>query len=183
MVRSPVARHQCEPSIPVGRFWPALHLDILARWRNLLAAMPLAFAAALFLPSVAVASDVEFGGTVSYTFNDTTARLTADRIQNFDTSGSSGSLRLELWAATSPYSGGTFTGYKLAQASLGILPYNNYYSMVDIDGIAFNPPPDGTWIFILFVTEYTGSVLNDGYSIDDWVNFAMPVVIGNPPPP
>jgi hypothetical protein len=45
-------------------------------------------------------------------------------------------------------------------------------------------PPDGTWYYVVFLTEFTGAPTNDGYTVDDWV--VMPgtftVGTGSPPP-
>ncbi len=148
-----------------------------------IALLPIALAFLAFAPDKAEASDVEFVGNVGYSYLGNTAVLTANEVANFTSSGFSGTLRLELWAFPAPYTGAAQIGYKLAEYTLGQLIAGFHYSNISSGSIAFAPPPDGTWIFTLFVTEYTAASLDDGYSPDDYVNFTTPVVFGPPTPP
>jgi hypothetical protein len=114
-------------------------------------------------PLSAGASNVKFVGNATYTFNGKVAVLTADEIRNFDASGSSGPLHLELWAVATPFDGGPVTGYKLAEYTLGQLVAGFSYSNVSSGSVPFTPPPDGEWTYTMFVTEYTsGAPVDDG---------------------
>lgn len=128
------------------------------------------------------AANVQFVGVVGYSYVGNSAILAADKVQNFDVGGISGTLRMELWAFVSPYAGGATSGYKLAQYSLGQLNGNSFFSNITSGTIAFAPPPNGTWYFSMVLTEFIGTGVNDGYATRDYVNFATPVVIGPPPP-
>ena len=123
----------------------------------------LALAGGVLAPVSAGASNVRFVGNAGYTYNGNTAVLTADEIRNFDASGSSGPLHLELWAVSSPFDGGPVTGYKLAEYTLGQLVAGFSYSNVSSGTVPFTPPPAGSWTLTIFVTEYTSGVpVDDG---------------------
>ena len=131
------------------------------------------------------ASNVQFVGHVGYSYVGNTAVLTADKVQNFDVGGFSGTLQMELWAFASPYTGAATVGYKVAQYSLGQLSGGVFLAGISSGTIAFVPPPNGTWYFSMGLTEYIGTGVNNGYATRDYVNFPTPVVIGpgTPPPP
>ncbi len=92
-------------------------------------------------PVDAVASNVKFVGNAAYTYAGNVAVLTADEIRNFDSSGASGPLQLELWAIAGPFGGGPVTGYKLAEYTLGQLGPGFSYSNVSSGSVPFTPPP------------------------------------------
>jgi Repeat of unknown function (DUF5648) len=108
--------------------------------------------------------------------------LTAATIHNYSATFSSADLRMELWALPAPFSGGVGAGYKLAEYPLASLTPGSEYTNVDSGTIAFTPPPSGTWYFVMILTEYSGASFDDGYTIDNWFNFATPVVFGSPQP-
>lgn len=80
----------------------------------------------------------------------------------------SGSVLFKLWATTTPYSGGTITGYELVeyQPTNSTLPNNWYYSNINFGGEIPNIP-GGTYYLTVTVSEYQG---ND-YYIDDYTAF------------
>jgi hypothetical protein len=88
-------------------------------------------------------------------------------------------LRLELWASSSPFSGGTFSGYKLAQSGglSGLAAsqcYNNYNSgLVSLLVI----PPDGVYYVTLFLDMFTSSSVDDGYSYVDYGQFTTTITV------
>ena len=131
----------------------------------------------------AYASNIVFQGNAGYSFVGNVVTLTADRVQNNSTSGVSGTLRLELWAFPSAYTGASQTGYMLATYTLGTLSAGFGFPNVNSGPVSFGHPPDGTWHFALFVTEFTGAALEDGFTPRDWVNFTNLVTFGPPPPP
>jgi hypothetical protein len=102
--------------------------------------------------------------------------LTADQVQNLDSS-TSGTLRIELWALTAPYSGSAATGYKVAQFTVGQIASGASLYNLSSGSVTFTAPPSGTWTFVLFITEFSGGVVDDGYVPTDWRNFPQPVVI------
>jgi hypothetical protein len=131
----------------------------------------------------AYASNIVFQGDTSYAYVGNVVTLAADRVQNNSTSGVSGTVRLELWAFASAYTGAAETGYTLATYELGTLTAGFGFPSVNTGPIPFGRPPDGTWHFALLVTEFTGAAVDDGFTPRDWVNFTNLVTFGAPPPP
>lgn len=127
-----------------------------------------------FLPLALEATNLDMTGTYRFQTNSgrTTVVLEVDEIHNLD-SYRSGTIRLELWATSSPIQEGQgWTGYKLAQYQLNPLKGNNYYYNIASGTLNFSHAPAGTWYFNLVLTEYTGtSSLNDGYVSRDVGNF------------
>jgi hypothetical protein len=136
-----------------------------------------------FAPRLANASNVKFVGVAAYSYVGNVAVLTANQVANFDPFGFSGTLHLELWAFSTPYSGSLTFGYKMAQYSLGQLTAGFVFNNIDSGPILFVPPPDGVWYFTLVLTEFTGGPTDGGYDVRDFVNFPNTVIFGPPPPP
>ena len=157
-------------------------MRVMGRWfRRALGATLLGIVVGL--ASAANASNINIVGTVSYSFVGGTGTLKADRIQNDSPGGTiSGTLRIELWAFATPYTGAAQNGYRMAQYVLGQLNGGFYFFNIDSGSIPFTLPPDGTWYLTFVVTEYTGGPTNQGYDPRDYVNFANTLVIGVPPP-
>ena len=55
------------------------------------------------------------------------------------------------------------------------------FSYIDISSgtINYSDPPDGTWYLSLLLTEFTESPVNDGFSLQDYVNFSNTIVVGD----
>jgi hypothetical protein len=139
-------------------------------------------AVALSAAAPAAATKVAFVGGVKAMISGGTVVLFAAGIQNNSAHGT-GTLRMELWAASQPYGGGTTPGeFKLAQFRLGILPAGAQYVNVSSPSLQLGTPPDGTWYYTLFLTEFTGGVGDDGFTANDW-RLQGTVTIGSPPPP
>ena len=125
------------------------------------------------------AGNLSLEGTWAYTISGGTVRLQATNIVNRRTTNS-GTIRLELWALPTTYSGGSFTGYKIGQTTLGTLPAGFQFTGVDRTVTQLATPPNGTWYMYMFVSEFDGSSLNDGFSAVDWETFSNPIwVIGS----
>ena len=91
--------------------------------------------------------------------------ISVDRISNLWSSGTSGSLRLELWAFGSPYQGGRQDGHKLGFYQLAPLAANYSYNDISSGAVAGIYPPAGIWFIALLLTEY-----RDGtYFVVDYV--------------
>jgi len=136
---------------------------------------------ALWAPMRAEASNVQFVGSVAYVHIGQLAVLTADKVENFDASGVSGTLRMELWALAAPYTGGAFSGYRLAVYSLGQLNAGYYFADLNSGEIPYGAPPNGTYTYVMFLTEFTGASFDDGYVVRNWLNTLPTVVVGPPP--
>ncbi|MFI5118807.1 MAG: hypothetical protein ACHQM4_00250 [Thermoanaerobaculia bacterium] len=117
-------------------------------------------------PELAGSIDIE--GNVSYSLSAATGYFTADRVSNNRSGGTSGTLRLELWASTnSPASGGSVIGYQLAIDTLGTLQAGYYYSNINSGTFSYTQPPTGCYYISLLLTEFDGT----GYPYIDYVVF------------
>lgn len=99
---------------------------------------------------------VSISGNWSYQYSGSNVVITVNKISNLSSSGTSGSLQLELWAFGSPYDGGQQLGYRLADYQLNTLSAGFFYSNVSVSTPGTRPPP-GTWYLALLVTEWNGS--------------------------
>lgn len=122
-------------------------------------------------------------GAWTWQISGNSLRVTTERIVNGRSSGTSGTLRLELWALANAYSGGSFTGYKIGQQQYNPLQAGFQYSNIDFTTTA-SLPPNGTWAVVLMLTEFSSSVTsNNGFGVVDYRNSSSPLVIGSTPPP
>jgi len=114
-------------------------------------------AGALCFSQLAMATSLSLSGNWSYQYSGSTVLLTVDRITNNTTGGRSGTLRMELWAFASPFSGTSQSGYQLATYSLNPLNGGAYYSNVSSGSIAATRPPAGTWHIALLLSEFSSN--------------------------
>ncbi|SEQ29898.1 hypothetical protein SAMN04488038_105176 [Solimonas aquatica] len=113
-----------------------------------------------------------------------TVRFKVAELHNGSLTRTSGSLRLELWATTSAYSGGSISGYRMAVAPLAGLSNTNSqgtlrpagsFTNLDTTVPISSQPPQGSYSGTLIVSEYNQSCgTSDGYCIVDWVSYADP---------
>lgn len=110
-------------------------------------------------------------GLIAYSFSGSTARLTADRVENASLSRTSGTLRLALWMSTGGY---RQFGYRTATYSLGQLPPNTHFSNLDSGVIPFTVPPTGCYYVSMQLEEFQ----SDGtYAYVDYLDFTNLVSI------
>ena len=132
------------------------------------------------------AANVRFiGNNVKAVISGAVVVLFAADIQN-NSNQTSGTLRMELWAASQPFAGGvgaTPGDFKLAQFQLGVLKTGQQYVNLTSPSLQLGTPPDGIWYYTVFLTEFTGDALNGGYTIIDWRAVPGTFTIGTPPPP
>jgi len=152
----------------------------------------------LFATASAAAAGVTFANrAVNITIEGGTVIFHVANVEN-DTKRATGFLRLELWASSSPFGDGGIgpppMDFKLAQFYLGVLqaevpsgdpknPFTDKFSQIVTQPLPLGSPPDGTWYYVVFVTEFTGAASDDGFSVDDWAVMANTVTIGAPSPP
>lgn len=135
-------------------------------------------------PEKTQSNNLSIEGSVSWqTFNNNTqVSIQVASLYNRRAGGSSGFLRLELWALSSVYNGGAASGYKLGQGTLNPLASGYSYSNLIINSAYTPPTQPGTYYVVLFVTEYSSSQpSNDGYGVVDWRNFSNTLIIGGTP--
>lgn len=111
----------------------------------------------------------------SYQIEGSRVNIEAAKVSHLRTSGSSGTLKLKLWATNSPYSGsGSINGYVIAEKQLDPLQANQYYHSIRFSE-AYNTPPEGSYSVTLTVTE----VQNGQEYLMDHVTFSNPLVVSN----
>jgi hypothetical protein len=151
----------------------------------------------------ASASSVTFANkngvkNVNADISGATVEFRVANIEN-DSKRSTGTLRLELWAASRPFVSDANSAppmdYKLAQFQLGVLrgmipsgdpsmpPFIDKYTNLISPPLPLGVPPDGTWYYVVFLTEFTGAATDDGFSVDDWVVMPATVTVGTSSPP
>ncbi len=120
-------------------------------------------------------SDLKLEGPASWSRNGKKLTIRVAKVSNASGSGTSGALRLKVWATTTPYSGGTIRGHVLGYVSLKKLPGGYYYSDIN-KTVSFKKPPNGTY--------YTALTLEEGqkgkYVIKSSINMNGTTVFGVP---
>jgi Ca2+-binding RTX toxin-like protein len=86
----------------------------------------------------------------------------------------SGSAKFTIWASSTPYTGGTIFGYKLAEyrPPQNVLDEDFYWSNVRFGGNL--NIPSGTYYVVVTVSEFSGS----NYFIQDFVQFNSTLRVG-----
>jgi hypothetical protein len=117
-------------------------------------------------PAPTYRADIDLSCPVSWATSGSYITLKAQRVQNYNTTYTTGALRLRVWATRSRYTGGTITGYVLGTYNMSPLRAGYYYS--NISGrVALTRPPRGTYYTTMTVEESTPT----GWFIRDYVNF------------
>jgi hypothetical protein len=125
-------------------------------------------------------SGVSIVGTYSYTPDAAagTVQLNVAELLNSSTTNTTGTLRLELWLTTTPYTGGAINGYRVAMYQLtgssnGQLGPDQYFSNVSAAVPLAGLPGAGTYDVTLLVTEYsTSCTATDHFCVDTYGNFS-----------
>ena len=111
-------------------------------------------------------------GDVGYRIDGARVQISVECVENPSTEANrSGTLSLELWALSAPFTGGRFQGHHLAGVEIGSIDGQNELALQPID-LAFAAPPAGTWQIVLMLREWTAS----GFVTRDFTNFAVPFV-------
>lgn len=120
-------------------------------------------------------------GDVGYSISGGVATVTMDRVR-YDGSGRSGSIRLELWASTEPYSGGGISGHRIADYRPSGDTLQSGASFINIRFSDSFSLPDGIYYLTVVVAEYNGGSVNDGFTIEDTASFDRRLNIGGVTP-
>jgi len=149
----------------------------------------LKFMAAIFCLGAAAAAQAQtprLEGNFSYDihFALEQATLRIDRIRNSSTTRTSGTLRLELWATTSQYSGGSISGYQVAvyrfPGTGQLSPGTSFVDVSQTVGVN-SRPPQGAYYTALILSEYSDScAANDKFCIIDYGTFSSPLNVPAP---
>ena len=132
--------------------------------------------ASLLLFSASVQAGVKIKGSVRYQFapGNKTVSFGADRIENDSTTGSTGTLMVQLWAMDAPYSSGIMRGKVVASYKLDPLLPGNGYPKVNKSVATSLPGTKKTYYMCLTVAEFRTS----GYVTSDYRNFTSTAVLG-----
>ncbi len=107
-------------------------------------------------------------GTASATTGGSGVRFMVDHIVNSRSSGTSGSLRLALWATTTvPIFGNTIQNYTLGTYDLSPLTHGFEYNNVDSGFVTQTLPPAGCYYLTIALLEFQSG----GYFYQDLVTF------------
>lgn len=98
----------------------------------------------------------------SYETSGSTLTLNAYRVEN-NSGRTTGTLKLQLWASTQPYSGSSISGYKLGEYTFGSTLANNQYFYNISQNVTYTAPPAGTYYVTMMLVESTGSDLQVDY--------------------
>lgn len=106
------------------------------------------------------------------------SRIQVAKLVNRRNGGVSSTLRLEVWATSTPYTGGTLSGYKISQVVVGTLTAGFQFTNLDYTVPQLVTPPNGTWYMTMVAAEFTNDNLNDGFTIADWEQMSPAWVLG-----
>jgi chitodextrinase len=124
-------------------------------------------------------SPIVFSGATSFQVSGNTVSIKVNEIKNTSTTRHSGSLRLELWAFTAPYTGVVTTGYRTALIRTSAISgaadtLNPLASFSNISlNLSYVPPPSANNYFALLLTEFDTSSCTsaDHFCSVNYVNY------------
>ena len=125
-------------------------------------------------------ASIELDCPCGYTISGASVNLRADAVVNPRNGGHSGTLKLKLWATSSPYSGGNIRGHIVGEYQFRNTPLNGGLNggrrFTDVDRtVTYDRPPDGTYYMTMTVTEFNGQ----GDIIQDYITFDRTLTVGN----
>lgn len=144
---------------------------------------------ALTCANAKLAAQIRFSGTFAYSAVGTTVAFGVSRIDNFNLIGSrSGTLAIQLWATTFPYTGFTnLFGNRIAEVELGTLLGGYYLSPVARTTILSNLPSPGYYNIVFVLAEWNGfqwvTVDHGNFPAYQLFGVVAPPPIVTPPPP
>ena len=114
--------------------------------------------------------DLALVGDVSYDIIGDNIRIQAESVQ-YTGAGTSGTLRLQIWATTTPYNGGGITGFILGTATLGQLNQNQEFANIDLT-VPLDAPPNGTYSITMTLEEFQNAfVVVDFFTFSGTLRF------------
>ncbi|MCU1347987.1 MAG: hypothetical protein JWO56_1017 [Acidobacteria bacterium] len=130
-------------------------------------------------------SDLSLEGTLGYVVagDESSLELMAEKVANNRSGGTSGTIRLSLWATTIRPVFGTSveSGYRLGYYQFAsTLPAGYYYGDVD-RFVSYSRPANGTYYITMFLEEYRSTndpFRNEGYTYSDLFVFSGQVTFG-----
>lgn len=129
--------------------------------------MGVALLTAISLTPSSLAQSIDMYGNISFQRAGESIALRAEVIENYRALFSvSGTLALQLWACSAPFTGGTIVGHKVAEANLGTLQ-GGYYVINVNRQVPFYSPPTGSYFMVLVLAEWDWGQ----FKTVDWQNF------------
>ena len=119
---------------------------------------------ALILVPFVKLSAQNFSGDWGYRINGNEINVYGDEIQNQNNGGSTGTLKIVVYATDYPYDGGSLRGYNLFESKLEPLDGGYYYYDVSKTGWC-TYPPSGSYSITIVLMEY----ISYDYKIVDYV--------------
>ncbi len=123
---------------------------------------------------------LQFSGSVGYSYVGSALTLNVASIKNTKPTGTSGTIRLELWAEPAHYSNGLVTGsYMMGSYTLpSVLAGGSSFGSGSYK-TTLTMPPTGTYFIVMLLCEFTGASSDNGYAIRDNLEFSNPLVVGS----
>lgn len=106
--------------------------------------------------------------------DNATVEFGADAIVNGRERGTTGTIKVQLWALRAPYAENGLRGHLLAGFQLEGLHAGNEFRPARRNLAVTLPPRAGSYVIALVVSEFQGA----GYVITDYRNFDNPVTLG-----
>lgn len=120
------------------------------------------------------AQELDISGNTGWEKRGSRIRIHAQYIDNFRPAGSSGYLRLQIWATVNPYDGtNDITGFVLGTYNLGPLAAGSAFTTTS-RLVRYVRPPPGLYYTTMTLEENT----TDGFVIADHANFDGLVNLG-----
>ena len=125
----------------------------------------------LILFSSLALSAQNLSGSWGYKIDGKYITLYGDKIQNQNSGGTTGTLKVAIWATNSRYNGGRINGYKLYEYKLDPLDAGRYYYDVSNTGWCTHPPSGGYYQTILLLEYNHDYEIVDYISMNDYTRF------------
>ena len=110
-------------------------------------------------------SSQELSGVWGYNIDGNSINLYGGEVVNNNYGGTSGTLKIALYASYSQYYGGSITGYSLFEMNLGELSGGYSFNNISDYG-SISRPPSGVYFMTILLLEYSYS----GYEIIDYLS-------------
>lgn len=134
----------------------------------------------LCAPCADAALDMIGNTSVSVHDDDTLIDVAVDQVCNTNSSGTSGTLYLDVWYTVSSSPAGT--GYRGVRLTLGQLSAGFCYNNISYTNQAHAAPPDGTYYVHLLLVEYPNtSTFVDSTTYPNQFTFDAPDPVPEPP--
>ncbi|TNC93017.1 MAG: hypothetical protein CSH36_01555 [Thalassolituus sp.] len=122
-------------------------------------------------PLRVAAKYLSLSGTSTYHIEDETLHVEVEEIANLRSTGNtSGTLSLEMWALSEPYSGGDFRGYQVGATEIGELSGQHHLNNCRFT-MPIRTPAEGQWYLVLMLREWE----NGAYVTRDHISFPQPI--------